>query len=129
MNMNKAIASAAEGAKKQPISADTPPERQPAPNDGETHWAQGSNDALQRPAPKQYSELDESASSQAAASPTMETVGKQAFEDAMNSVDTDRGPVLNAVYNGPVTEGHRTGDKEKTPDDRQTPDPARSGSR
>ena len=25
MNMNKAIASAAEGAKKQPVSADTPP--------------------------------------------------------------------------------------------------------
>jgi hypothetical protein len=42
----------------------------------------------------------------------MEAVGKQAFHDAMNSVDTDRGPLMDKVYNGAVTGGHRVGDEE-----------------
>ena len=79
----------------------------------ETHWAQASNDGLQQRAPKQYSEIDQSASSQAAASVTMETDGKLAFQDAVAGVDTDRGPVMDAVYNKAVTEGHRVGDDQK----------------
>jgi hypothetical protein len=99
------------------------PARQHGP--GETHWSQASGEGLQRPAPKQFSELDESASSQSASNPSMETVGKQAFHDALTSVDTDRGPVLDAVYNGAVTEGHRVGDEEETHGDR---DPVKSSS-
>ena len=56
----------------------------------ETHWSQASSDSLQRPAPKQFSEIDQSASSQAAASATMEVVGKLAFQDAVSGVDTDQ---------------------------------------
>jgi hypothetical protein len=80
----------------------------------ETHWSQASDKGLQRPVPKQFSEIDESASSQEAASFTMEAVGKVAFHDAVKGVDTDRGPVMDAVYNGAVTEGHRMADGQKT---------------
>lgn len=93
---------------------DTTRPDQSLPEDkGETHWSQASGDGLQKPAPKQYSELDESASSQASASASIDEVGKQAYLDTLNSVDTDRGPVLDAVYNGPVTEGKRTGNAER----------------
>jgi hypothetical protein len=126
MNMSNAVANEEDGDTEQSPGAKAPPERQRAPNASETHWAQGSADGLQRPVPKQFSEIDESASSQAAASPSMEAVGKQAYQDAMNGVDTDRGPVLDAVYNGPVTGGHRVGDKEEARDDRHPSDPARS---
>ena len=80
----------------------------------ETHWSQASDKGLQRPVPKQFSEIDESASSQEAASFTMEAVGKLAFQDAVKGVDTDRGPVMDAVYNGTVTEGHRMADGQET---------------
>ena len=66
--------------------------------------------------PKQFSELDESASSQSSASASIDAVGKQAYLDTLNSVDTDRGPVLDAVYNGPVTQGKRTGNAQKRED-------------
>lgn len=92
---------------------------------GETHWAQASGDGLQRPAPKQYSELDESASSQAASNASMEVVGKQALHDVLTSVDTDRGPVLEALYDGPVTGGHFVGEEEQVSGER---DPAKSTS-
>lgn len=91
----------------------------------ETHWSQASDYGLQRPAPQQPNELDESASSQKAASPSMDAVGKLAHRDAETSVDTDRGPVLDAVYNGPVTEGQRVGDEETVDGPR---DPAKSTS-
>jgi hypothetical protein len=80
---------------------------------GETHWSQASGDGLQKEAPKQYSEIDQSASSQAPGNASMEAVGKQAFNDVTTSVDTDRGPVMDQVYNGAVTEGHRTNDGER----------------
>lgn len=82
--------------------------------DGETHWAQASGKGLQRPAPKQFSEIDESASSQSADSESMKAIGDLAYRDATTGVDTDRGPVMDAVYNGAVTEGHRIGGAEKS---------------
>lgn len=78
----------------------------------ETHWSQSSAGALQEPAPKQQTERDESASSQAAASASMDAVGEIAFQDATGGVDTDRGPLLDAVYNESVIEGHRVSDDE-----------------
>ncbi|WP_144298985.1 hypothetical protein [Variovorax paradoxus] len=92
---------------------------------GETRWSQASGDGLQRPVPQQPNELDESASSQAAASPSMAEVGQVAYQDAVTSQDTDRGPVLDAVYNGPVTQGHRVGDEEEVRGER---DPMKSTS-
>jgi hypothetical protein len=92
---------------------------------GETRWSQASGDGLQRPVPQQPNELDESASSQAAASPSMAEVGRVAYQDAVTSQDTDRGPVLDAVYNGPVTQGHRVGDEEEVRGER---DPMKSTS-
>ncbi|HEY9028548.1 MAG TPA: hypothetical protein VIP05_29940 [Burkholderiaceae bacterium] len=48
-------------------------------------------------------ELDESARSQASASPRHAAVGKQALEDELSaSEDTDRGPVLDEVYHDKV---------------------------
>lgn len=82
--------------------------------DGETHWAQASGKGLQRPAPKQFSEIDESASSQSADSESMKKIGDLAYRDATTGMDTDRGPVMDAVYNGPVTEGDRIGGAEKS---------------
>lgn len=91
----------------------TRPDRTLLEDKGETHQSQASGDGLQKPVPKQFNELDESASSQASASASIDAVGKQAYHDAMTGVDTDRGPVMDAVYNGAVTEGNRTGDAEK----------------
>ncbi|MCW2950757.1 MAG: hypothetical protein JWN41_1770 [Thermoleophilia bacterium] len=83
----------------------TRPNRSLAKEKGETHWSQASGDGLQNSVPKQFNELDEPASSQVSASVSIDEVGKQAYLDldTLNSVDTDRCPVLNAVYNGPVT--------------------------
>lgn len=91
----------------------TRPERSLSEDKGETHWSQASGDGLQKPVPKQFNELDESASSQVSASASIDEMGKQAYHDTLTSVDTDRGPVLDAVYNGPVTEGMRTGNAER----------------
>lgn len=88
----------------------TKPEAEQVAGKGETHWSQASSEGLQRPAPQQPNELDESASSQEAASASMEKVGRLAYHDAVTSLDTDRGPLMDAVYNGAVIEGHRTGD-------------------
>lgn len=92
---------------------------------GETRWTQASGDGLQRPVPQQPNELDESASSQEASSASMAPIGKAAYKDATTGVDTDRGPVLDTVYNGPVTGGHRVGDEEKVSGQR---DPTKSTS-
>lgn len=91
----------------------TRPNRSLQEDRGETHWSQASGDGLQKPVPKQFNELDESASSQASASASIDEVGRQAYLDTLHSVDTDRGPVLDAVYNGPVTGGERTGNAER----------------
>lgn len=93
------------------------------PGHGETRWSQVAIDGAQTPAPKQPNERDESASSQAASNASMEGIGNLAHHDAVNSTDTDRGPVLDAVYNGAVTEGHRVGDDETVAGER---DPAKS---
>lgn len=95
------------------------------PAAGETRWSQASADGLQRAVPQQPSELDESASSQEASNASMESVGRLAYHDALTSVDTDRGPVLDAVYNGPVTGGHRAGGEEEVRVER---DPSKSTS-
>lgn len=92
---------------------------------GETHWSQASGGGLQRPVPQQPNERDESASSQAPDSASMEAIGKIAHHDAVSSQDTDRGPVLDAVYNKSVVEGHRVGDDEKVSGRR---DPSKSTS-
>jgi hypothetical protein len=48
-------------------------------------------------------DLDESARSQASASPRHAEIGKQAMEDELGpSEDTDRGPVLDEVYHDKV---------------------------
>ena len=78
-----------------------------APRQGETQWSQVAIDGKQTPAAKQPNERDESASSQAARNASMREIGKLAQHDAETSLDTDRGPVLDAVYNGAVTEGNR----------------------
>ena len=91
----------------------TRPDRSLSEDKGETHWSQASGDGLQKPVPKQFNEHDESASSQVSASASIDEMGKQAYHDTLTSVDTDRGPVLDAVYNGPVTEGLRTGNAER----------------
>jgi len=58
---------------------------------------------LPRPEPSLPHELDESSRSQASASPRHAAVGRQAMEDEMSpSQDTDRGPVLDKVYNEQV---------------------------
>lgn len=90
------------------------------PDAGETHWSQASGNSVQEPVPKQPTERDESASSQAPASAAMDAIGSLAFQDAVTGVDTDRGPVLDAVYNGPVTEGERTGDAENARGERDS---------
>lgn len=92
---------------------------------GETRWSQASGQGLQKPVPQQPNEIDESANSQAAASPSMEAVGRAAYRDAVTGTDTDRGPVLDELYNGPITEGHRVGDDEKVAGER---DPLKSTS-
>jgi len=56
-------------------------------------------------------ELDESARSQASASPRHAEVGRQAMEDELGpSEDTDRGPVMDEVYHDKVAtdRGHHT---------------------
>lgn len=94
------------------------PDRPRTATGGETRWSQASGDGLQRPVPQQPNELDESASSQAAANPSMKEVGEAAYHYVMTSEDTDRGPVLDAVYNGSVTQGHRVDDEERVGDKR-----------
>lgn len=101
------------------------PEAEKTAAPGETRWSQASGDGLQKSVPQQPNELDESASSQQAANASMEAVGRAAYHDAVTSVDTDRGPVMDAVYNGPVTDGHRVGDEEKVAGER---DPLKSTS-
>ena len=95
------------------------------PCHGETRWSQVAIDGAQTPAPKQPNERDESASSQAASNASMDNIGNLAHHDAVTSTDTDRGPVLDAVYNGAVTEGHRVDDDETVAGER---DPAKSTS-
>jgi len=74
---------------------------------GETQWSQVAIDGKQTPAAKQPNERDESASSQSAENASMSDIGKLAQHDAETSLDTDRGPVLDAVYNGSVAAGDR----------------------
>ena len=99
-------------ANQKDIQRDGPADEQ-AGNQGETRWSQVAVDGRQTPAPKQPNERDESASSQAAQNASMGSIGQLAHKDAETAADTDRGPVLDAVYNGSVTEGHRMGDDEK----------------
>lgn len=105
---------------------EVPPEQKRSLTDGETHWSQANAQGLQTPVPQQPSEIDESASSQQAASTSMEAVGKLAHSDTVGPIeDTDIGPVLDAVYNGPITDEHRVGDDENIAGER---DPRKSTS-
>jgi len=81
---------------------------------GTTRASQVAVDGENTPAPKMPHERDESSSSQAPSNAANNAIGKVAHHDAQTGVDTDRGPVMDAVYNGPVTQGHRTGDEEST---------------
>ncbi|MDM0032160.1 hypothetical protein QTI33_08425 [Variovorax sp. J22P271] len=107
------------------LHGEAPPKGKSNRAAGETRWAQASADGLQREVPQQPNELDESASSQEASNASMDVIGQLAHHDAVAGVDTDRGPVMDAVYNGPVTEGHRVGDEEKVHGER---DPTKSTS-
>lgn len=115
----------AKAKAKANADANAKPEAEQTAAPGETRWSQASGDGLQKSVPQQSNELDESASSQEAASASMEGVGRAAYHDAVTSQDTDRGPVMDAVYNGPVTEGQRVGDDEKVRGER---DPLKSTS-
>jgi hypothetical protein len=97
--MNKPDADAGPTPTEQPRTAD---ERRKL-NLGQTHWnMQGSPD--DGPAPRQPNERDESADSQAAAAPAITPQGALAHADEVGpQVDTDKGPVLDAVYNRTLT--------------------------
>lgn len=93
---------------------------------GETRWAQGASQGLQEEVPAQPTERDESASSQQSASDLIDEKGKQAHHDAAGPItDTDRGPVMDKVYNESVTDGHRSNDGETAGGER---DPQKSTS-
>ena len=91
----------------------TPPRNSPghsAPRGETTTIHQQSDDPEARPTgqggaesatePQLPHEIDESSHSQASASAQHADIGKQAFEDETGpSADTDRGPVLDEVYN------------------------------
>lgn len=111
--------------KSKSRTAPTSPDGERSPDAGETHWSQANGEGLQRPVPQQPNERDESANSQAPDNASMKDIGKLAHHDAVTSKDTDRGPVLDAVYNGPVTNGHRVGDEESVDGER---DPVKSTS-
>lgn len=85
---------------------------EPGTKRGETRWSQVGEDSGQTPAPKQPNERDESATSQEASSPSIAGIGKASYIAAVTQVDTDRGPVMDAVYNGAITEGSRMTDSE-----------------
>jgi hypothetical protein len=58
------------------------------------------------PGPALPHELDESARSQASATPRHAEVGKRALQDELGPTqDTDRGPVLDRVYRDKVATG------------------------
>jgi hypothetical protein len=58
--------------------------------------------------PRLPHEHDESRHSQASASPRHGPVGRKAFEDATGpQADTDKGPVMDQVYNDAVAPGAR----------------------
>ena len=68
----------------------------PGGNKGNTLPAQGGK---QNQAPRTPNERDESADSQAAHDPSAGRVGRQAQQDVERGlVDTDKGPVLDQVY-------------------------------
>jgi hypothetical protein len=76
---------------RHPASLDTPP-------NGQTT---ASRDRAQEPALPH--EQDESSHSQARATPLQKDVGRQAYANATDgSADTDRGPVMDHVYNDKV---------------------------
>ena len=114
--------------KNEQMPDTTRPDRKLDTDRSETHWSQASGDGLQKPVPKQFNELDESASSQVAATESMQIVGKQAYHDTLTSVDTDRGPVLDAVYNDAVIEGRRAdaGDPALTKEEKPAPSPVKA---
>lgn len=70
---------------------------------GETHWNLHDSEYGGR-APRQPNERDESADSQAASSATMAEQGQRAHQDA-GGVDTDRGPVLEHLYDHTLRTG------------------------
>ena len=58
------------------------------------------------PEPALPHEEDESSRSQASATPQQKDAGRQAYANATDgTVDTDRGPVMDHVYNDKVTPG------------------------
>jgi hypothetical protein len=85
---------------RAPAGAKPPEERTPAERSrlraGETHW--DLDDTQQGgPVPRQPNERDESSDSQAMQSPSAQHMAQRAAQDA-RGIDTDRGPVLEALY-------------------------------
>jgi hypothetical protein len=81
------------------------PNRHPAELDG----AQNGETVASR-GPSLPHEQDESSGSQARSSEQQKDVGRQAYGDATSgSADTDRGPVMDKVYNDKVAPDHGAG--------------------
>jgi len=97
--------------RRRDATKDTPKDKGPA-RQSDTLPAQGET---QRPAPRLPHEHDESADNQAASEPSAQRMGQAAREDIERGVvDTDRGPVLDEVYQK-VREGASDPEKKFSP--------------
>lgn len=100
-----------------------PAERRSRSGGGDTHWTQVAHDGRDTGAPKQPNERDESSSSQTSASGSHGGIGRVAYADAVGQTDTDKAPVMDAVYNREVVEGEDRRGALRGPDhDRGDPD-------
>jgi hypothetical protein len=78
------------------------PPRHPASLDTPNGATTASRERAREPALPH--ETDESSGSQARATPQQKDVGRQAYRNAVDgTADTDRGPVMDEVYNEKVT--------------------------
>ncbi len=76
-------------------------------NRGTTHTDPQDHEEHDGAAPRQPHERDESADSQALANETAAQQGQRGFADATGEqLDTDKGPVVDAVYNQKVVPPH-----------------------
>ena len=89
---------------KQPYPVRQPPALQAARHGKTAAQAQAS------PRPRLPHEHDEASDSQASASAQQRAVGRKAYANATDgSADTDRGPVLDEVYNDKVAPDRSSG--------------------
>jgi len=85
------------------------PPRHPASLDADAPGAASSSRDGDR-APDLPHDRDESSHSQAPASPRQQQVGRRAYDDATDgTADTDRGPVMDQVYNDRIASDRGSG--------------------